>query len=36
MNRLNEVVGLFFFIKDMLEEVPINEVQEHIILDPFP
>lgn len=36
MNRLNEVVDLFFFIRDTIEGKPINEVREHLILDPFP
>jgi hypothetical protein len=36
MNRVNEVMDMFFFIRDTIEGKPINEVQEHIILDPFP
>ena len=35
MNRLNEVVDIFFCIKDTYCNIPINEVREHIILDPF-
>ena len=35
MNRLNEVLDIFFDLRDILEERPLNEVIEHIILDPF-
>lgn len=35
MNRLNEVVDLFFFIKDTYCNIPMNDIREHIILDPF-
>ena len=35
MNRLNEVLDIFLNLQDILEERPLNEVIEHIILDPF-
>lgn len=35
MNRLNEVLDIFFDLRDILEERPLNEIIEHIILDPF-
>lgn len=35
MNRLNEVLDIFFDLRDILEDRPLNEVIEHIILDPF-
>lgn len=35
INKLQEIIELFYYIMDTLEERPINEVQEHVILEPF-
>ncbi|KRX04379.1 Calponin homology domain [Pseudocohnilembus persalinus] len=34
INKLHEIVEMFYFILDTLENKPINEVQEHVVLEP--
>ena len=36
MNKLYETISIFYFLMDKLQNLPISEVKEHIILDPFP
>ncbi|KAL4495175.1 hypothetical protein ABPG72_007282 [Tetrahymena utriculariae] len=35
LNKLEEIIELILYIQDVVEGRPINEVQEHVILDPF-
>ena len=35
MNRIFETLNLIWYLMDIIEDRPINEVKEAVVLDPF-